>query len=457
MPLLAAAAIPLAFDDEPTEIPPYVTSGESVYLLMPPQPIVGDAATSVSWSPTGRFVLVRRSSRDTAQDLKNLTGGRPVTGHVESSYVIYDLAKQKSSVIWKSDDPSVRVEQSAWLVGSDRLAFTVTEPLRTVDPTRPKPTRETMYLTDAAAGQTSVVVRQDQIGGSPFIAFDASPMTDVAVVSVGEVDRNAATAAPTSGTVVEASRSTPTYRHYLLRSDGSLSSQLKVEADAFLSDWRADDGSPVFASYYRNDQGRFSVKASVVDLKTGRIESVEKVQGWRKQERNQPIFVQVGASKGTRGPVAAELASLGDGSKALIAADASSAVLAPDLSAIAYISDGVALVRPVLQLPKSAFLQAVVVAERERAVKNAKQAGLAMSMYGQDYDETLPGQGFDMRDILSPYMKNPKALGDLVYTFSGGMYKDQKDPAGTELGYIPGPGGKAMIYLDGHVVWIPDP
>lgn len=87
---------------------------------------------------------------------------------------------------------------------------------------------------------------------------------------------------------------------------------------------------------------------------------------------------------------------------------------------------------------------------------NAKQAALASLMYGADYDDVLPGAGQDIQDILAPYTKNADILKDFVYVFTGGDMSKVEKPAETVLGYIRHRGGRAVAYLDGHVVWIPD-
>ena len=45
-----------------------------------------------------------------------------------------------------------------------------------------------------------------------------------------------------------------------------------------------------------------------------------------------------------------------------------------------------------------------------------------------------------------------------VYTYSGptNLSKIEK-PSETALGYIPSPGGRALIFADGHVKWEPSP
>jgi prepilin-type processing-associated H-X9-DG protein len=53
-------------------------------------------------------------------------------------------------------------------------------------------------------------------------------------------------------------------------------------------------------------------------------------------------------------------------------------------------------------------------------------------------------------------VKNSSILEGFVYTFKGGKLSDVDKPAETVLGYIEGPGGRAVAYLDGHVKWVPN-
>jgi hypothetical protein len=87
-------------------------------------------------------------------------------------------------------------------------------------------------------------------------------------------------------------------------------------------------------------------------------------------------------------------------------------------------------------------------------------------MYVQDYDETFPPAGDAVMNQLTPYVKNGDVFnvftspGDshpgFVYMLDGGTLGAIKNPATQELGYLPGPGGRAMIYVDGHVEWRSD-
>ena len=74
-------------------------------------------------------------------------------------------------------------------------------------------------------------------------------------------------------------------------------------------------------------------------------------------------------------------------------------------------------------------------------------------MCSQDNDDNFPPAGDGLKDTLTPYIKNASTFPGFVYTLNGGPVKDIKDPATTMMGYIPGPGGYAVVYADGHVQW----
>jgi prepilin-type processing-associated H-X9-DG protein len=76
-------------------------------------------------------------------------------------------------------------------------------------------------------------------------------------------------------------------------------------------------------------------------------------------------------------------------------------------------------------------------------------------MYAQDADETLPGAGADLPTLLEPYVKNRAVFEGLVYTFPGGSLADVPEPAKAQMGYVPAPGGRILLFVDGHVRFEP--
>ena len=93
---------------------------------------------------------------------------------------------------------------------------------------------------------------------------------------------------------------------------------------------------------------------------------------------------------------------------------------------------------------------------KKKLLSKVKQVGIGFIIYGSDNDNVLPGaEGWENK--LNPYVKNRDLMYDFNYTFRGGDINLINDPAGTELGFAIGPGGRAVVYLDGHAKWIPNP
>ncbi len=133
-----------------------------------------------------------------------------------------------------------------------------------------------------------------------------------------------------------------------------------------------------------------------------------------------------------------------------------SPIFSPDESYVVYQDSGALLLREIKPVDSDLVRKMVLDAQKARAISNAKQAALAMIMYASDNDDVLPGaEGWDAK--VGPYARNKDLLKDFNYTFKGGNVADIESPATTELGFVLGPGGRAVAYTDGHVKWIPNP
>lgn len=94
---------------------------------------------------------------------------------------------------------------------------------------------------------------------------------------------------------------------------------------------------------------------------------------------------------------------------------------------------------------------------KKNALSFAKQAGTATMIYSADYDGCFPLSGSHARDALMPYLKNLGILDSVVWTNMTGQNSGKlENPQETILGYVLGPGGRAVLYADSHVVWVPD-
>jgi prepilin-type processing-associated H-X9-DG protein len=144
-----------------------------------------------------------------------------------------------------------------------------------------------------------------------------------------------------------------------------------------------------------------------------------------------------------------------DNQAGLVTSDGFNGSLSPSLEAVAYSHQGTAMVRQIVQVPKSAFYQARDAAMRSLAINKAKQVGLALTMLANDHDDVLPGKD-GWQDKILPYVLNKGMIDGFNYTFGGGPESGIDKPADTMLGFVNGPGGRAVVYADGHVKWVPN-
>lgn len=125
---------------------------------------------------------------------------------------------------------------------------------------------------------------------------------------------------------------------------------------------------------------------------------------------------------------------------------------------IMFMAHGAVFVSELTPIDLEAAVKALMQQAKANAVMFAKQAGTAMHIYASDYDDLLPVSGAASRDSVMPYIKSARILDSVVWTNITGQNMGKiQDPANYQLGYVPGPGGRAIIYADGHVSWRADP
>ena len=87
-------------------------------------------------------------------------------------------------------------------------------------------------------------------------------------------------------------------------------------------------------------------------------------------------------------------------------------------------------------------------------MRYASGMAVAMLMYAQDHDKTLPSAAADFGAVITPYLNGDASLlQGFNYMGDGATLASIDNPSGTIVGSISGPGGAAMIYADGHVKW----
>jgi prepilin-type processing-associated H-X9-DG protein len=144
-----------------------------------------------------------------------------------------------------------------------------------------------------------------------------------------------------------------------------------------------------------------------------------------------------------------------------LAPDADGYYVSPRNDAVAYANGEGVFVVPLVAVPIAAVKKARDEAQVAELLNDGKQIAMAALMWGQDNNNEYPGAGSDMKALLTPYLRSTDVFdgtgGGFQYTFGGGAMGSIERPSEEHLGYFDGPGGRAYVFADGHVTWVPNP
>jgi hypothetical protein len=435
-------------------------AGDKAYVMLPPEVLCAGSALGVAWSSSGKNALVyRQDVTGGAAVLKASMREEPAELTIKHSLVVWNAAQLRAAQVWEAASESfvrnrpsaeVRLEALGWIHGTE-VALALTSKI--ADPEA----QSTYSLLRIDAGtRTCKVLRE----------FRAQP-----VQSSIQLDF-----APTSGYAVLRSLSfelgaQPEFGGEIAKvlPNGTISQPfaLPVTKSYMGLGWGAD------GSVYLSGTTSAGDKFFGVNFSTGKLAPLPaRPPGYQAprpslQLTTAPVTAALGAAKATTtglwiGAPEGKAEELGlvtpDHGAGMFASQAGAfeqAAVAPTGNWVLYVSNGVALARELVAIDKAAMEAARDAARKTSALSDAKQAGLALLMYAMDHGERLP-QPNEVPGALDPYLKNSTIAGRFVYTFGGGPLSDIKDPAATELGYVSGPGGRAIVYADGHAVWKDD-
>ena len=238
---------------------------------------------------------------------------------------------------------------------------------------------------------------------------------------------------------------------------GRLSNPLSLPPRAFVSFGK--DGNPVVVAHAKSADGTRTLQVRTVNPITLALGPVFTVGTGYFEEEGKTSDLQfeevAGQIDGANAP-AILLTVLGGKpeERGVVTTDGNGPLLSPKENAVAYGHGGAVMVRRLVRVPRKAFEDARLAALRAVAVSNAKQAALGLLMYANDYDDNFPPPGD--YDKIYPYLKDRSIMNAFNYTFGGGRQTEIESPAETEIGYVVGPGGRAVAYADGHAKWISD-
>ncbi|MFY9234555.1 MAG: hypothetical protein WAO58_08860 [Fimbriimonadaceae bacterium] len=416
-----------------------VISGDKGYALISPEVISQPIVQDFNWSDDGKFLLYIRREPLTVGDQKTLLSkGEPPT-QVSLSAVVWNASTKKQHVLRKLSGPSVELE-AHWLKGTRTIL------LNTMGPTTREGAEAKVELirANAESGATQIIYSADRFVENP-LTVSISPASARAVV-VDYQDSE------------QGSQDTVAFE---IGPAGPPTASIRIPNSSGWFSWD-DQGQPYTHLYKRMPGAKPVTRFLLLDFASGKTAEVTKQPDpYNTPQKDQAIGVEldsgIAISPETTRPSRNAWVTSAKKSRrnfAFVAANVELATLSNGLDYVAYTSEGVLLVRPIVIGKASDFEEALDAAERAVLISNAKQVGLSALMYAGDNDDVLPGPGQDVMNLFLPYSKNSALYDGFVYTFSGGALQKVANVSDTEMGYIPGKGGRAVIYVDGHVKWV---
>lgn len=441
LPLLAASCVAgmigwgLAQSSEVVRLPVVFTEREAV-MVAPREFVAPPEVISGSWSPDGRYALViRRVPRPVIVEEE--------PERVAWSLLVWDHRQRRAREVWRGEiarghEP---VQQIQWMAGAPVALLQMHAGMHQVAESAWE--EVTVYARlHAASGTLKILGEPDQ-----WKMLLVSPAKPFALLLAEE-------------------------GYQVLQADGSLGTLIPYERlwgemhdDRprwvwLIGSWTADGSKLWVRRQRKTPDGAAEQTFCLVDpLRVTATVATEKPDLYTPQRLQHPLRVETVQSELQSEEGRAKVRSawlVGKRGRVLVCADVQAADLSPAGDAVWYISQGAAWIAPLRKMSREQYEALYREKIRETVLSNAKQIGLALLMYVQDYDETFP-PNTDIQSALMPYLKNEWVFNlpgtNFVYLMNLQTLASIDAPAQTMAGYIQTPYGRAVIWVDGHVTW----
>jgi hypothetical protein len=443
--LLVAAAWCAAQHFPFDKVPSAVIDGKDAVVLMPAQAI-GNNVLKAEWSPTGQSVLMVRTDPIAKKDIVPLTTGAQPQNFSANIYLTSWNRQTKRSMEMGTVRAD-RFNEPSWFRNQDvAIGFlrAVTDPQtgRVIVPAQ-------LYWASTITGRLTMLA--PPVGNAELGTVEIAERANLALMAFFEP----ATAEDEVGEVFylladSTGRLLATIRQSDLGSKRARLSWAPSGKNLWLRKFSGPRGQPPAVEDFIYDP--YSKRLTPLKLDPGSFpdepepeEQTLKLLPVKSPAANQSeVQSLMLLSKSEEQP-----------NRALVSGSAVDGAFAVGMDAILYREFGVVMVRELARLPKDVMKQAKLAAEKSDAMIRAKQVGLSIILYGTDYDDELPTAQDFRNEMVYPYAKNRSLFDGFVYTFRGGSMADVEDPSKAELGYVEGPGGRAVIRVDGSVIWVP--
>ena len=437
----------------------FVSTGKNAYMLFQPEFVCGPKVNEISWSQDGdHLAVIREETGVTPQAVIDVLESPTPAKNIpqldpEQQLVIWSAVSQKASIWMRLRTSEGSLNRLNWIAGSSALLVEVDPPDNS-----PAADAQTTLLLLRANAQARVVARFKAWS----IEVDPSPFRSLVALLDRQFEQRPESA---PGTVQDSTTRTPDTVRFL-GMDGEVGQPMQLPALLSIPHWSADGNFYVHTvtrlkprgvrrTWYvaNRSTGQFEVAKAPMDAEDLFDPGAQKeliVSNWNAKISRAKIGVPAPT-------VTLAATNAKEDDFAVVTTDGTQGGLSPKLNGVSYEAQGSLMVRPMLKLSYEAYLRAKENAERLAAINDAKQAALGLIMYSADYDDNMLANSAGWQDQLMPYIKNQDILDNFQYTFAGGLTTGIADPSSTVLGYVNGPNGRAIAYLDGHVNWVPNP
>ncbi len=453
IPLLASLLAATVSGAQSDPIKDFVTTAKDAYLMLPPRAICGPHISQMVWSPDGeKLAILRIVSPETAESIAAAYQSKttPTTSPEDliTQVLTWNSKSEKSTMIFSVKGSDGQVTSIDWVAGSSSMIVTA------LDTTQPATPISKILLINAN-GQSKLIatVKDDETTQA-----QASPTRPVVALVNYPFSRR--------DQVSDATQPPSTVRFFGV--EGVLSKPISLPSPQCHFMWsptgqplammrtRAQGANKSTVTWFNINRENSTVTPTVRPSNMGQpVRRFSPEDELQVQDLSRSLAVKkVGVEAPT---ILVSSSKAADDAFGIITTDGKGGDLSPNQSAVAYISQGTAMVRPLAKVPLEAYRLAKVAALKRSLLNKAKQVALALLMHASDNNDNYVSNKSDWRNAINPYIKDSNIYDGFNYVFPGGNASSIAEPASTVLGYFEGPGGRAVAYTDGHAKWINNP
>ncbi len=417
----------------------YAAGDKDAVLMLPPETVCGAQAKEMVWTADGSALVVRREvTAASPADYAAMGTGKPTDPAMAARFqpktelLVWSFRSHRAQVVASG---SLVVSDMRPMPGTDRVVFGIDEPV--VDSDGGKRTVSSIALLSSVSGTITRLLVFD--AAKSYVGIELSPTRPIGLLS-------------------EINAETKARRVRFFGPEGRLGTAITLPLKAHMV--FDQGGLPILSLGYDKQGKTITFHYQKVNVASGtlgeRYDAGIDGEFDPSPDRSAPMAVSVnGAADGSRAPsILLKLSGAKPGESGIVTTDGVEGLVSPKGGAVAYVAQGSVMVRPLARVSRADYEAAMLAARKAIALNNAKQVATALAMFAADMDDALPSQAD--YDKLDPYLKDSSLRSSFTYTYAGGSLTGIDKPAETEIGYVTGPGGRAVAYADGHVKWVPD-